>query len=173
MVAHGRSIAVRGTKNLFFQTQRPTRRDADRREAIVAAYEIASPEMIESGDCAALLEAHAADLGRLLFRVQHKFDHVAADGCLLFRATALSRWREVYCQLHARTGELVVYRCADAEAKRALRAAAAFGVLTEHLLPPGARIIDVLDVTHLASATVVEDGGARFAFDATAPALSL
>ena len=130
MVAHGRSIAVRGTKNLFFQTQRPTRRDADRREAIVAAYEIASPEMIESGDCAALLEAHAADLGRLLFRVQHRFDHVAADGCLLFRATALSRWREVYCQLHARTGELVVYRCADAEAKRALRAAAAFGVLT-------------------------------------------
>ena len=74
MVAHGRSIAVRGTKNLFFQTQRPTRRDADRREAIVAAYEIASPEMIESGDCAALLEAHAADLGRLLFRVQHRFE---------------------------------------------------------------------------------------------------
>ena len=155
MVAVGRSIAVRNTKAMFRPT--PKRRAAWRREAIEAAYEMIAPEMLESGEVGRLLEEHRENLGGLLYRIQHKYNMVAADGMVLFKAGALSRWRECYAQLHARSGELVLYRCASDESKRRVRAAAAFGALSELALPDGVTVVDVLDITGLRAATVVDE----------------
>ena len=81
---------------------------AGERSAVVAAYELANPGMIDSGAVDALLDKYERNLGRLLQRVNSKYDLVAADGCLMYRGGGRGRWYETCVELHAR-GRLAVY----------------------------------------------------------------
>ncbi|KAK7232635.1 hypothetical protein SO694_00035229 [Aureococcus anophagefferens] len=157
----GKSIAVRGTR-----TAPPSRRRraAWQRAAIIESYELANPAMIDSGDVDVLLAKYAGGLGRLLQRVQVKYDLVALDGCLMYRKAPGARWKEVSAELHAR-GRLALYRCDDDEARRALRALAAFGGAADGVaLPTGVSVVGWVDARTLASATARDEDGGRYPF---------
>ncbi|KAH8098978.1 hypothetical protein JL720_1951 [Aureococcus anophagefferens] len=157
----GKSIAVRGTR-----TAPPSRRRraAWQRAAIIESYELANPAMIDSGDVDVLLAKYAGGLGRLLQRVQVKYDLVALDGCLMYRKAPGARWKEVSAELHAR-GRLALYRCDGDEARRALRALAAFGGAADGVaLPTGVSVVGWVDARTLASATARDEDGGRYPF---------